>query len=273
MENSPNDIPKKSKSFRNGVFLLLALILIGLLYLTVVFNEKVPNVAVKTPQEIAFNDLPSTIKENYKPKEEFQKLQEKLNKLLDEKQKLSKELLLAQQEKKESIPTPAPTMPVAIENNSVEKKNEFIQVKEISSEPKTKKIPLAPKRINEVAKCYDMDKGSYSSSSLCKSNLIEFMNKHKNASYFEVIGIVDETEFTVFKNLENNTAFYEKLELTPHSLDIIKNFTQVGLAQHRAMEAQWLIKEHIKTNVKVYNANYNLFSNEGFRGFIIRAYK
>lgn len=270
VENTPYIVPEKSKSLRNGAFLILALILIGLLYLKVVSSEKTPNTALRTAETKGFTDLPQNVQEQYKPKEEFQKLQEKFAKLSDEKQKLSKELLLLQQVQKENTPTLVNT---PVTNNVVEKKSEFIPVKEITKEQEIKKTSSTPTRIKEFAKCYDMERGSYSSSASCQKNLIDFVNNHKNASYFEIIGIVDETEFTLFKNLENNNSLYEKLELNAHSLDIIKNFTQVGLAQHRVMEAQWLIKEHTKTTVKVYNANYNLFSNEGFRGFIIRAYK
>lgn len=268
MENQPNTVPQKSNSLRNGFLLILALILIGLLYLKVVYNDKAPTRTSPTAENKSFHDLPKSIQEQYKSKDEYKKLEEKVTQLLDEKQKVSKELFLLQQSKKETTPIANVNTPI------MEKKVESV----IAQKETTKEEPISKKQpnttpIKEFAKCYDMEMGSYSSTVLCKNNLIDFINKYKNASYFEIIGIVDETEFTLFKNLENNTALHEQLELTQHSLDIIKNIAQVGLAQNRAMEANWLIKEHTQTKAKVYNANYNIFSKEGLRGFIIKAYK
>lgn len=268
MENPPNTVPQKSNSLRNGFLLILALILIGLLYLKVVYNDKTATQSSTATENIGFNDLPKGIQEQYKAKDEYKKLEEKFTQLLEEKQALATKLLLLQQTKKDTTPISNVNTPI------IEKKvDSVIAQKETTKEEIFPKIKPNAALIKEFAKCYDMEKGSYSSTVLCKNNLIEFINKHKNASYFEIIGIVDETEFTLFKNLENNTSLYEQLELTQHSLDIMKNIAQVGLAQNRAMEANWLIKEHTQTKAKVYNANYNIFSKEGLRGFIIRAYK
>jgi hypothetical protein len=61
--------------------------------------------------------------------------------------------------------------------------------------------------------------------------------------------------------------------VTQDTIDTMKKLSQSGLAKHRAIEANWVIKAHTQKKAQVYNANYNLLSNDGKKGFVIRAYK
>jgi len=50
-------------------------------------------------------------------------------------------------------------------------------------------------------------------SAQCRKNIISFVDKHKKAKYFEIIGIVDEIEFLLYRNLEKNNLLYDKLNI------------------------------------------------------------
>ncbi len=129
------------------------------------------------------------------------------------------------------------------------------------------------KRIKEFAKCYDMDSAAYKISPQCRKDIIDYVDRHKDAKYFEIIGIVDNLEFNLFNNLERNKKLYRRLGVDQRVVDKMKKLTRRGLSKERASEASWVIKVHTKRQAATYNANYELVSEKGHKGVVIRAYK
>ena len=129
------------------------------------------------------------------------------------------------------------------------------------------------KRSKDFARCYDMEQGGYYISYRCKKSIVDFVDRHKNAKYFEVIPIVDAVEFKLFKHLEDNKFIYENLGTTQGSINKLKKFSKRGLAKQRAVEASWVIKAHTKRAAVTYTVHYEILSEEGKRGVVIRAYE
>ena len=128
-------------------------------------------------------------------------------------------------------------------------------------------------KVKDFAQCYEMDNASYKISSKCRKNIIAYVEKHKDAKYFEIIGIVDNLEFNLFNNLQNNKSLYKRLGVDQRVIDKMKKLTRRGLSKERASEASWVIKSYTKRKAATYNANYELVSKKGQRGVIVRAYK
>ncbi|MCD6259822.1 MAG: hypothetical protein J7J31_09500 [Helicobacteraceae bacterium] len=189
---------------------------------------------------LKFSDLPKNVQVQYRPQEDVATLKEALADLSSQKQKLLQQLDEMTQ-------------------------NEYMQEKELLS--------TKAHMVDDFAKCYTMNMGSYIIYYECKKNILDYIEKHKDAKYFEIIGIVDDAEFTLFKNLEENDFIYEKLGVSKHGIEKLKKLSQTGLAKHRSIEASWVIKSHTKQEAITYNAQYHLVSKEGKRGFIVRAYK
>lgn len=145
------------------------------------------------------------------------------------------------------------------------------QLKNVSS--KKDQVTSKATMVKSSTHCYDMYQGSYHIPKQCRKNILRYVNKHKDAKYFEIIGIVDSAEFKLYDKLEKNNFLYEKLGVSERSIRNLKKFTQEGLAKHRAMEASWVIKMHTKKEAVTYNVHYHLLSKKGQKGFIIRAYK
>lgn len=191
-------------------------------------------------EALKFSDLPKDVQVQYRPKGDVDTLKESLADLSSQKQKLLQQLDEITQ-------------------------NQYTQEKELLS--------TKAKMVDDFAKCYTMNMGSYIIYYECKKNILDYIEKHKDAKYFEIIGIVDDSEFTLFKNLEENQFIHKTLGVSKHGIDKLKKLSQTGLAKHRSIEASWVIKSHTKRQAITYNAQYHLVSKEGKRGFIVRAYK
>lgn len=135
------------------------------------------------------------------------------------------------------------------------------------------RVDSAVKKVKDFAQCYEMDNASYKISSKCRKGIIAYVEKHKDAKYFEIIGIVDNLEFNLFNNLQNNKSLYKRLGVDQRVIDKMKKLTRRGLSKERASEASWVIKSYTKRKAATYNANYELVSKKGQRGVIVRAYK
>ena len=189
---------------------------------------------------LTFRDLPQDLQAEYSPKEDLLRLKDSLAELSSQKQQLLQQL-------------------DAMSQNRYEQEKELLTTK--------------AQMVDDFAKCYTMNMGSYIIYYECKKNILDYIEKHKDAKYFEIIGIVDDAEFILFKNLEKNDFIYEKLGVSKHAIDKLKKLSQTGLAKHRSIEASWVIKSHTKQEAITYNAQYHLVSKEGKKGFIVRAYK
>lgn len=168
------------------------------------------------------------------------------------------------------------------EKNTQEKnkpKQAIKNIKEKNKEPNSKVVKKQTppsknaKMVKDFAKCYNLGEGSYIINYQCKKNIIAYVNKHKDAKYFEIIGIVDNSEFKLYKNLENHKILYDVLGVTPASVKLMKKLTNSGLAKHRAIEASWIIKANTNQTAITYNPHYHITSTEGKKGMLVRAYK
>ena len=133
--------------------------------------------------------------------------------------------------------------------------------------------PTNVTKVKDFAKCYTMDNASHKIPKVCRKNFTDYVDKYPDAKYFEIIGIVDNLEFNLFNNLENNKALYKKLRVDQRIVDKMKKLARRGLSKERASEASWVIKAYTKQKAATYNANYELVSEKGYRGVVIRAYK
>ncbi len=143
---------------------------------------------------------------------------------------------------------------------------------EIPPLPRTQTASKATK-VKDFAKCYDMQQGIYEVSKKCRKEIQSYVDRHPDAKYFEIIGIVDRFEFKLFSQFDKDNSFYEGLGTTKKAVDKIRKYTQFGLAKYRASEASWVIKTHTKHKAHTYNANYHLVSKKDYKGVVVRAYK
>lgn len=234
---------KKSNMLHYLAYSILSICLLVSVY----FNLSQEQAPFEKDMNIAkcdkFENLPPDIQSEYTSKEDFQSLKNTLADLSGQ-----KKLLLEQKDAmKQESETEEPKTAVPLDSN----------------------ITMA----KDFAKCYNMDLGSYIINYQCKKNISNFIDKHKDAKYFEIIGIVDEIEFKLYKNLQNNDFIYENLGVTQKTVEYMKKLTDTGLAKHRAIEAIWVIKAHAGRQTPAYNTNYKLLSKDGKRGVIVRAYK
>jgi hypothetical protein len=277
MENQEIPVAQSGSNIIHYVaYSVLTLALLALAYLNFMPQKTQSASLAQTAQNLEFQDLPYRVQLQYKTNEEFKKIEAKLNVALEEKQAFLKEIASLQEEKAQALQTASQTTQETIKKAETTSKEPTQMANEptlnINYESSSAKDVLA-KRVKDFAKCYDMEVGKYSITSQCRKNIIAFVDKHKNAKYFEIIGIIDETEFTLYKNLEINNFIYDKLKVTQHTIDTMKKLSQSGLAKLRAVEGNWVIKSHTNKKAQVYNANYNLLSNDGKKGFVIRAYE
>jgi hypothetical protein len=222
--------------------LLYALLLVALgisLFFNLTAQEKQPVPIVQKEKCDTFDKLPIDIKDAYVKKEEFAKLEVSILNLEEKNQNLEKELL-------------------GTEDTDQNRSAEVCLTKTTM--------------VKDFAKCYNMENGSYSITHQCKKAITNYVDKYKDAKYFDIISLVDDEEFKLFKNLERNNFIYDKLGVTQGYINRLKKFTLRGLAKDRAVEASWVIKAHTNRKAKTFNAHYELISKSGKRGVIVRAY-
>jgi hypothetical protein len=167
-------------------------------------------------------------------------------------------------------------LPKNIQAKDELKEENFTQVESLTIQKQNKEVAEKTNNftmVKDFAKCYDLGEGSYIINYQCKQNILNYIKKHKDAKYFEIIGIVDNLEFKFYKNLEANDYLYEQLDITKHSVELMKKLTESGLAKNRAVEASWIIKANTNHKAITYNPHYHIISTEGKRGVLVRAYK
>ena len=128
------------------------------------------------------------------------------------------------------------------------------------------------RKAKDSVQCSNMTKESFMMPKRCEDKIIKYVKKHKDAKYFEVIGLVDNSEFKLFNNIKKNEALYRKMGIGKCTVNKLKKYTYAGLATFRAMEASWVIKTATKQKAVTHNAHYKLVSKKGNRGVVVRAY-
>jgi len=256
MEHENKSIESQENILHYMAYSLLIIALGVVSYLYIEANDRVTLSESKTQRSVGFRDLPQDIQAEYKGIDEYKSLEMKLKVA----QEQSERLMMMQREEK--------TVPKMLSEVKSEVQNEDSKESQSLSE-----APKDAKLIKEFASCYDMGMGNYNVSWKCKKSILAFIDKYKDANYFEIIPLVDDAEFTLYKNLENNDFIYDKLNVTKQSINKMKKLSQSGLAKHRAIEASWVIKAQTDRKAKVYGANYHLISHDGKRGVLVRAYQ
>jgi len=113
----------------------------------------------------------------------------------------------------------------------------------------------------KVLKCYDLKPGQFYLTSKCKKDITQFVKVNKDALRFEIIGVVDQTDFT---------SLYEQDVKSEKALELQK-YNTMGLARYRVLETSWFLSEQLE-KVVLTPVNYTLTSKKTNRGSIIRAY-
>lgn len=235
------------KNSVNMIHVLIYVILIAALGVSLFFNLTQEQ-AISTQQKgcSRFEELPEGIQKNYVQKEELSRLHDSYKDVKQKNDTLERELTW-------------------LKTNSSKEPDE--QAKQ------TPQMNDGTTMAKDFAKCYDMKEGEYYISYQCKKDIVAFTDEHKDAKYFEIIPIVDDAEFKLFKNLEQNKFIYENLKTNQKEIDKLKMFAQEGLAKQRAVEASWVIKAHTKREATTFTVHYELISKEGRKGVVIRAYE
>ena len=123
-----------------------------------------------------------------------------------------------------------------------------------------------------VAKCYDMKVNDDQLSPKCKKTISSFLQKNKDASYFEVIGILSSEDFIYLNKFKKNLDVLEKLNVTPSIITRLEKFADFGLANKRVEETIWFINKTSKEKLHIFPANYTITSKSHNKGTIVRAY-
>jgi hypothetical protein len=197
------------------------------------------------------------------------------------------ELLTTIQELKESIKTPKseepkkevvkpkqekPAEPIVVVKEEV--KPQVVVVKQpkqiVQIEPVIETIsgetfvdyePISSTNEYNLLKCYEEKVGSFVMPDKCIDNMKKFITDNKNASKFEIIGVVNDDDKIYLKSFLKENA-------TPSMVE----FSTMGLSRHRVVEATWRIKEILGDDSKIGFVNYTINSKVS-RGFVVRAYK
>lgn len=123
---------------------------------------------------------------------------------------------------------------------------------------------MVKNRQTETYTCKTLQSSSEYITQKCKKELINFLEKNKDAKRFEVIGLIDNQEFKLIEKLED---VYGKARLGN-----LSKYAQAGLARHRVVEATWVIKQHLGKNTQIDPVNYTI-TKKNKRGFVVKAYK
>ena len=195
-------------------------------------------------ESISFSDLPSYAKSDYITKYDYTKKVDQLNsKINDLETKISANDIVTVQNKEErTVESITETKVITPEKDKTKAKLKFVSFK-----------------------CYDMIDGGYYPSKKCVKDLNIFLDHHKDAETFEVIGVVNTKEFDLIRKLKDVYGNGEVARLS--------EFAQLGLSRKRVVEGTWVIKNHLGTKTNVQVVNYTITSKKGNKGFVVRAYK
>lgn len=112
--------------------------------------------------------------------------------------------------------------------------------------------------------CKNLEEGSIKITSSCIKELHNFIDENKNAKKYEVIGMVDNTDFKFINKLKDVYGAKKIKELSKYS--------QIGLSRQRVIEASWVIREYIGDYKNIKTVNYTITTSNK-KGFVVRAYK
>lgn len=109
----------------------------------------------------------------------------------------------------------------------------------------------------EMIKCYDTNANAIELSQTCQSNINDALEKYKDAKYFEIVGVIGESDKKAFNVSDEKTIEY----------------LSMGLAQSRANESAWYIRKKVGNTPTIRPVNYPVHSKQDNKGVIIKIYK
>ena len=199
--------------------------------------------------DITFQDLPAYLQSDYISKFEHNQQLSRLNQQISE--------LGSKNKAGEKISSTPDDVEKVIEvEKIVEVEKPVTIVKTIGDIDKTKYKSYG---------CYEMVSGDYYPSENCINKLHDFLDKNKDAKLFEVIGIYNNEEFDAAKKIGN--------EQERKDLKRVFDLAQAGLVEKRVVEGIWQIKNHLGFSTNVRKVNYEIKSQYGLKGFVVRAYR
>lgn len=235
--NKKVDIPnirEKKRDSKNMNIVLYLVILIAILLLAIVIylfissNEPtIEEKKTKVEKEIVQKEAPD-IKVD---KEE----------VTDEKQVEPKVII------KEVIKEKIITKPVKLDNKSF------------------KKFYNSPKF--NTLKCYNFKAGNIFPNKTCKDSLGKFLKENIDAIRIEIVPVIAQSDYVVFKKLEENIKTLDKAYQ-----DRVQEYMFRGLARERVLEITWQIKEILGKDTLLTPTNYYVKSQKENKGVIIKAY-
>lgn len=157
-----------------------------------------------------------------------------------------------------------------------EKSETKVIVKEVIKEKiVTKTVKLDKKNFkqyyyssnNNTLKCYDFKAGDIFPNKSCKSSLNKFLNENKDAIRIEIIPVIAQSDYIVFKKLDENIKSLDK-----SYQERVKEYMFRGLARERVLEITWQIRDVLGNDTVLTPTNYYVKSQKDNKGVIVKAY-
>lgn len=265
--NNQENIQTKPNNTMLYITIVLLLVSVGFTIYTYLSHDMVKkgdlNKQYVKVDDLGFELLPSYVKDNYIQKythtSQINNLKNQISQLQNQPKPECKPEII------EKIVEKIIKVPKIVERVvTVEK---IVEVPKIIEKQVTVNKKLDKSKF-DIYRCYDMADGGIYPAKECLSRLHTFLDKHKNAPLFEVIGIVNNTPFTVLKNIKKANI------VNSYKLDKVSKLAQLGLSQQRVTEGTWSIKNYLGASTPVQVVDYTIkASNATEKGFIVRAYK
>lgn len=259
--NKKVDIPnirEKKKDANNMNTILYLVILIAILLLAIVIY--------------LFTSTSESTKEVPKIKVEKKELNEKTSDIKLEKIELKKEEVKKPEIKEEANKKTLEEIKIK-EEKQLEPK---VIIKEVIKEKIiTKPIKLDKKSFKKfynsskfnTLKCYHFKAGSIFPNKTCKDSLGKFLKQNENAIRIEIIPVIAQADYIVFKQLEQSIKTLDKAYQ-----DRVKEYMFRGLARQRVLEVTWQVRDILGSDTLLTPTNYYVNSKKENKGVIIKAY-
>lgn len=247
------------------IYVLLAVIVILLSYIGYVYsskemvNKKEMHEQYIKKADITFDTLPIYIQNKYVLKSLYDyKVKELDTRNLSTVKKLEEVIAKNKEEVVKKI----------IENKDdidtkIDTKVTLIPKKQKIQEPTVSNI-ISKSHTSKTYTCKTLRSSSEYITKRCKNELNRFLDSNKDATRFEVIGLIDNKEFLLIKKLQD---VYGK-----QRVGNLSKYAQRGLSKQRVIEASWAIRQHLGKDIQLNSVNYTI-TKKNKRGFIVKAYK
>ncbi len=207
-------------------------------------QTKTATVNTNDKKAITFLDLPPKMQAQYISRAEHDTKIYRLNEELKKAQKKISTPVVTKQVVQKVAATP-PAAVVATSDTPYNYTNEA-----------QKALSNAAKPVQTV-KCYDTGASAIELTATCQKNITDALDKNKGAKYFEIVGVIGQSDKDKF-----NTTDEKALE-----------YLSVGLAQSRANESAWFIRKKVGDTPTIRPVNYPVYSKQDNKGVIIKIYQ